>query len=75
MSAGVTSATIAAGTPLGLEIVGDNAFVVMPAVMAFVQSGVRLRQRGTQLCVLTRTGRGWRFKSLAYGGEAPTEVT
>jgi ketosteroid isomerase-like protein len=75
MSAGVTSATITAGTPLGLEIVGDSAFVVMPVVMAFVQSGVALQQRGTQVCVLNKSEQGWRFKSLAYGGEAPTEVT
>jgi len=74
MSAGVTSATITAGVPLGLEIVGSSAFVVMPVVMAFVQSGIALRQRGTQVCVLIKTEQGWRFKSLAYGGEVPTEV-
>jgi hypothetical protein len=27
------------------------------------------------VCVLNKTEQGWRFKSLAYGGEAPTEVT
>jgi ketosteroid isomerase-like protein len=73
-SAGVTEQSITGGTPHWLEIVGDRAFVVMPVVLRFEQGGIRLQQRGRQVCVLIRTPHGWRFKSLAYGGEAVTDV-
>jgi ketosteroid isomerase-like protein len=72
--AGVTRQSIAGGPPHWLEIVGDRAFVVMPVVLRFEQGGIRLQQRGRQVCVLIRTPHGWRFKSLAYGGEAVTNV-
>jgi hypothetical protein len=71
-SLGVSHQSIARDELLTLEVRDDLAYVVMSVELCFLQNGRKMKQRGTQTCVLKNTSHGWRFKAFAYGGEPST---
>jgi hypothetical protein len=64
---GITDGVVTLGSPRHVDIMGDRAYVVVPANYAFKQKGKPAKETGSMLTVALQKGAaGWRMTGWAW---------
>ena len=64
---GITDGVVTLGSPRHVDIMGDRAYVVVPASYAFKQKGKPTKEAGSTLTVALQKGTaGWRMTGWAW---------
>lgn len=64
---GITDGVVTLGSPRHVEIMGDRAYVVVPANYTFKQKGKLVKETGSMLTVALQKGTaGWRMTGWAW---------
>ena len=64
---GITDGIVALGSPRHVDIMGDRAYVVVPASYTFKQKGKLVKETGSTLTVALQKGAaGWRMTGWAW---------
>lgn len=73
-AAGITDQKVTIGTPSRKEVVGDMAYVIVPAVFTFTQKGVAMREPATITYALKQQRSGWKIAGWTWTGRAAKPV-
>lgn len=68
---GNTDASLKLSAPTRVEVEGDRAYVVAPALYAFKQKGVAMKEAGQMTFALRKGGAGWKINGWAFTGPTP----
>lgn len=69
--AGVTEPAVAISTPIRSDVIGDQAYVVVPAVYTFKQKGTAMRETAQMTFVLKKGTTGWMIHGWSWAGGKP----
>jgi hypothetical protein len=72
---GITDQLVTIGPPSREETSGDHAYVVVPAVYAFKERGVAMREAAHFTFALRRSPAGWLIHGWTWTGPKPEPVT
>lgn len=70
--AGVTGESVAISTPARIEVDGDNAYAVVPAVYSFKDHGAAMREPAQMTFALHNGADGWKIAAWTWTGPRPT---
>ena len=68
---GVTEGLVKYEAPTRTEIEGDVAYVVMPTLYLYKESGKPMAEEGQITCVLHRERGGWKISAWTWAGVKP----
>jgi hypothetical protein len=64
---GITDGTVTLGIPRHIDIVGDRAYVVVPANYLFKQKGKPMKETGATFTIALQNGNaGWRITAWTW---------
>jgi hypothetical protein len=69
---GITDESVTLSAPTRTETTGDQAYVVVPAVYAFKQGGVAMREAAQMTFALRKGPAGWLIHGWTWTGPRPT---
>jgi ketosteroid isomerase-like protein len=65
---GMTEGVVTIGKPRHLDVAGDRAYVVVPAIFSFKEHGKPVKEKNaTWTLTLQKTDGGWKFTGWAWG--------
>ena len=65
---GISGGRVEYGRPLQAISDGAHAYIVLPAIYRFKQSGKRMAGKGSMTFLMNRHGETWKIASWAYSG-------
>jgi ketosteroid isomerase-like protein len=68
---GITDQMVTISAATRVETMGDQAYVVVPAVYSFKQKGVAMREAGQMTVVLKKGAAGWLIHGWTWTGPKP----
>jgi ketosteroid isomerase-like protein len=71
---GITDQSVTISAPTRVETSGDAAYVVVPAVYAFKEKGVAMREAAQMTFVLKKGAGGWLIHAWTWTGPKPRPV-
>jgi ketosteroid isomerase-like protein len=69
---GITKAWMDYDKPIQCNSDGSSAYVVVPTVYSFEQTGRKMAAKGSMTFVMAKTAEGWKISSWTYSGATPT---
>jgi ketosteroid isomerase-like protein len=73
---GLTEQVVTVGPPTREETNGDRAYVVVPAIYAFKDHGMPMRESGAQMTFVLKKGTGgWLIQGWSWTGPKPKRAT
>jgi hypothetical protein len=64
---GITDGVVTLGTPKHVDIIGDRAYVVVPATYTFKQNSKAMKETGSTLTItLQKSANGWRMTAWTW---------
>jgi hypothetical protein len=69
---GITDPKVEIGRPTREELVGDHAYVVVPAVYTFKEGGTAMREEAQFVFALQKGSGGWLIHGWAWTGPKPS---
>jgi hypothetical protein len=64
---GMSGAKVSLGKPTSLQVNGDDAYGVYPAVFSYVQKGKAQSEKGAWTFAMKKTSGAWRLTGWAWG--------
>jgi hypothetical protein len=71
---GITEPSVTISAPTRTESSGDQAYVIVPAVYAFKEKGVAMRESAQMTFVLKRGAAGWQIHAWTWTGPKPQKT-
>ena len=71
---GQTEQSVTLSAPVREEIIGDNAYVIVPATYAFKVKGVAMHEPSRMTFALKKTAAGWKISAWTWTGPRATPV-
>ena len=68
---GITDQKVSIGSATRVEMDGDNAYVIVPAVYTFKQTGVAMRESAQMTFSLKKGAAGWLIHGWTWTGPKP----
>ena len=69
---GVSEGRVDYEKPIQTNSDGSSAYIVLPTVYSFKQSGKKMVGKGSMTFVMVRSGKDWKISSWTYSGATPT---
>jgi ketosteroid isomerase-like protein len=63
---GITDTRVTLKKPLHVDVTGERAYVVIPALYTYKQNGKRVKEKGQLTIALQKTDSGWRIGGWAW---------
>jgi ketosteroid isomerase-like protein len=70
---GLSNASLTVGEPIRTEVDGDSAYVIVPAVYAYLEHGKPMNEPARMTYTLMRGPGGWKISSWSWTGLKPVE--
>jgi ketosteroid isomerase-like protein len=71
---GMTEPSVTISAPTRTEMDGDQAYVVVPAVFAFKEKGVPMKESAQMTFVLKKGAKGWLIHAWTWTGPKPQKA-
>ena len=69
---GISDGRVDYAQPIQANSVGTSAYIVLPTIYSFKQSGKAMAGKGSMTFVMVKAGQDWKVTSWTYSGATPT---